>query len=135
MGKADKSVSVKLHGVKELNRAFKQVEGGLSRELRIEFKAVAEAIVSRTRPKVPRVTGAAQASVRPRATSTGASIVGGAGRAEPYYRSLEFKNLGAPGRFIYPTIAESTEVIGRGADEALETVIKRAGFETHGSAD
>lgn len=131
---ADKSVRVELRGVKELNRAFKAMDRDLPKELRVEFKGVAAALVDRIRPKVPRLTGTAQGGVRPRATSTGASIVGGAGKAEPYYRSLEFKNLGAPGRYIYPTIAENTEVIGKGADEAIEKVAKRNGFETRGSA-
>lgn len=138
-------------------RAFKQLDTELPKELRREFKAIAEMVAGRIRGKVPRRTGAAASSVTTRAGSTGAGIAFGGSKA-PYFPWLDFGGSvgrghrpgsawsgairreweGIPrgsGRYVYPTIAESKGDIGAAADEAIRRVARRADFDTKGSAD
>lgn len=142
---ADKSVRVELRGVKELNRAFRQLETGMDVELRLAFKAIAQQVATRVAAKVPRLTGTAAGSVKPRASGGSAGVAAGGARAE-YYPWLDFggrvgrskgnyRELVVGGRYLYPTIGESKEDIGRMADEAIQIVARKADFETRGSAD
>lgn len=131
--------------MKELNRAFKQVDANLPKELRLAFKQIASDVASRAARKVPRVTGNAASSITPRASGSSAGIAFGGSRAE-YYPWLDFggrvgrsrsvyRDVISGGRYVYPTIAESRDDIGRMADDAIQLVARRADFETRGSAD
>lgn len=142
---ADKSVRVEIRGGRELARAFKQLETGLDKELRLAFKEIARFVANRAASKVERLTGRAAASLKPRATSSGAGIAFGGSAAE-HYPWLDFggrvgrnrsivREIVPGGRYVYPTIGESKEEIGQMADDAIRTVAKRADFETRGSAD
>jgi hypothetical protein len=142
---ADRSVRVELRGAKDLNRAFKRLETGLEKELRAAFREIARTVAGRAAAKVPRLSGVAAGSIKPRASQTGAGIAFGGSSAE-YYPWLDFggrvgrgksvyRDLVVGGRYVYPTIAESKDDIGRMADEAIRDVAKKADFETKGSAD
>lgn len=142
---ADKSVRVEIRGGRELARAFKRLETGLDKELRAGFREIARTVAGRAASKVPRLTGRAAGSIKPRASQAGAGIAFGGSSAE-YYPWLDFggrvgrgkslyRDLATGGRYVYPTIAESKDDIGRMADDVIREVARKADFETKGSAD
>lgn len=135
-------VSVKITGLRELGRAFRQMDVDLPKELKAEFLPVAQRVVGVVQQRMPHRSGRAQGSVKARASARGASIAAG-GRAAPYYQWLDFggsvgrnrsvkRTMPKGGRYIYPAIAESRDEIVKGADEAVAKVARSAGFGTRG---
>jgi phage gpG-like protein len=141
---------VQVRGIRELNKALKEVESELPKAMRIGFKEIADHVVQRTRAKVPRVSGKAAGSVKPRASQKGAGIAFG-GSAAPYYPWLDFggstgrghkpKQSGSgaikrpfmkEGRYVYPTIKEENEYITDAVDKLISEVVDKAGFDQRG---
>lgn len=132
---------MELHGVRELQRAFKQVGGGTETNLKAEFFNIARSVAISAQAKVPHRTGRAADSIKPRSTNRGGSIAFG-GRAAEYMPWLNFggrvgrnrsifRELVKPDRYIYTTISEHREETAKAADQAIERAAKSAGFETH----
>lgn len=142
-------ISVKVTGIRELQRALRQVSDEAPRELRDEFRKLAERIAGKVADRVPHVSGRAAGSVKPRATQRGASIAVG-GQAAPYYPWLDFggsvgrghrpgiswsgavKRMAQDGgRYLYPTLRDENESIRKDLDQVLGRLASKAGFETH----
>jgi|GEM_PF-1917747 len=134
------SVRIEVRGVKELAGAFKAVDAGLPLELKRRFKAIAETVASLTRSKMPRISGHAASSIKARATARTASIAFGGFMAE-YEPWLDFggrvgrnRSVDRPrvqgGRYLYPSIAEQGPETAKAAEDAVNDVARRAGFET-----
>lgn len=135
-------VKVEFEGIGKFKKALKSVADDLPRELQAEFKEVAVFIAGQIASVVPRgESGKARASVKPRATQTGASIRAG-GASAPYMPWLDYggkvgrnKSIVRPfistGRYVYPTILGEREVIESAAEHAIVSVAKKAGFESH----
>lgn len=119
---------VEVRGIRELRSAMRRFDTEMPGKLKDGMRGIAEDVVSRTASKVPRRSGAAVGSLRPRASQTGAAIAFG-GQAAPYFPWLDFGGttgighrpgvpwsgsikrewLGNPkgsGRYVYPTIEE-----------------------------
>jgi hypothetical protein len=139
---AKSDVRVVTHGIPELQRALKRLGNGAEKELKSEFKDIAEDVAADVRPKVPSISGRAASSVKGRGTSRGGSIAFG-GSAAPHYPWLDFggrvgrnRSIERPfvpeGRYLYPTIREKRPELIRRTDEVIERLAKKAGFTTHG---
>ena len=150
-------MAVHVTGIRDLQAALRDVDKDLAKELRVGFNEVARIVVDAARPKVPRRSGAAQASMKPRSTQRAAGIAVGGTKA-PYYGWLEFggtvgkgrvaggakkKALVAGagkrpyvvgGRYIYPTLHDKRPEIDAKVDEVMGRLAARAGFETGGTA-
>lgn len=153
-------VSVRVTGVAEFSRALKGVDTNLPKELRLEFKGVAEHVIGVAQQRMPFRTGEAAKSLKPRATQRGAGIAFPAGgrpwkgvKAD-YYPWLDFggttgrgrvagsghekaKVGGAivrpvikGGRYLYPAIAESRQFIEDAVDAAVKKLAAEADFDT-----
>ena len=143
--------AIEVRGLREVQSALRKVDKELPKQLRTEFKAIAEDVVTGIQQKVPRLTGHAAASVRPRASQRGAAVALG-GNAAPYFPWLDFGGttgkghrpgvagsgsvkrdwMGRPGngRYVYPTIAEKRADIEQAAEDAVIKVARGAGLET-----
>ncbi len=127
-------------GLRELRRDLRKVAPELLPLLRDELKkAVDTTVVPRARAKMPRITGAAQDSVR--AVSGGNTVFIRAGGAKvPYYgwldfggtlakvglrRNEQYRSILKSGRYLYPAIAESSSALANAAAEASDTVLDR----------
>ncbi len=144
------SVRVNVSGISEVSGAFKQVDARLPKELQKKLKAVADHVIGVAQQKMPYQSGAAETSLKPRATGRGsASILFPAGGPDSahdpvgYYPWLDFggktgrqHGIKRPvikgGRYLYPAIAESQAYISNAVDDAIETLAKEAGFDTEG---
>ncbi len=149
---------LRVRGLSEVTRAFRQVDKSLNKELVRGFKDVARHVVDVARRKMEFGPGEAMSSIKPRATQKGAGIArpeGGRpwkGEKADYYPWLEWGGstgrghkdrvggsgaiqrpfVGHDGRYLYPAIGESKEFIRQAVDEDVERVVKRAGFTTTG---
>lgn len=139
---ARSDVRVVTHGIPELQKALKALGNGAEKELKSEFKDIAEEVAEAVRPKVPKRSGRAASSVKGRGTSRGGSIAFGGSKAE-YYPWLDFggrvgrnrsieRPFVAEGRYVYPTIREKRDDLIRRTDDVIERLAKKAGFTTHG---
>ena len=136
-------VKIQVRGLRELRNALTKVDAESKDRLKAAFRHIAEHVVSSAQGKVPRRTGAAAGSIKPRSTTTGAGLAFG-GTAAPYFPWLDFggrvgrqKHTTRPfiktGRYIYPTIKEMSPEIIKLTDEAMKDAISSAGFEQDGS--
>ena len=143
---ADKSVSVKVTGLTQLVRAFKETDTELPKHLKTELLTVATDVVGKVVGKVPHgKTGRAGGSVKARSTSRGASIAAG-GRAAPYWTWIDWGGstkrwpsgairrtfIKGDGRYLYATIKEENTNIKEAVDAAVKKVALEAGFDTTG---
>lgn len=136
---------VRVDGLKELRRALNQVDKELTKELAAAFKEIGEQVAVKARQDVPSRSGRARASIRAGTSGNKAFIAGGKKRV-PYYGWLDFgtrnPQSGQPrsvgpwkrsgvgpkgGRFIYPAIDDSRDMIRRRVIGSME-IAKETAF-------
>lgn len=90
-------LAIKVVGLNEFRRGLKGIEAGLPKTMRVTLNSVAELFVGWVRPKIPKRTGRAAASLKPQSTQTQARIAAGGPKA-PYYPWLDFGGTVGRGR-------------------------------------
>lgn len=81
--------AVRVTGLREFRKAVGQVDAELPKAVRIALNAAAETVVDAAVPDIPRESGDAARSVKPRSTGTAVRVVAGGNKA-PYYPWLDF---------------------------------------------
>lgn len=130
---------ISIEGLAEFNRGLRKLDAEAPKGLRIALNEAANLLVDRTRPQIPRRTGAAAASLKAKSTRTSARV-GMGGRKAPYMPWLDFggragKNKGVvrpfyrEGRYLYPTLARIRPEIETALRNALVGVARDAGLE------
>lgn len=131
--------TIRVDGLKELNIALRKVDRDAPRELASELSGISTHVMNRARPKVPRISGDAAASIKVRKKAKGSMLAIGGARA-PYMPWLNFggsvgrsksihRPMVKPDYFIYRTLSEEKSTIDRMLNSALERMGRRAGFE------
>lgn len=137
--------AIRVQGLRELQQALRRIDKNVEKELKNSLREAAKVVAEATAQKVPKRTGRAAASVKPRSTGRGASIALGGSRA-PYYPWLDFggstKVPGAGnrvqrdrvqgGRYLYPALTEKNAEVLEIVDEAMERLAERHGITTRG---
>ena len=105
---------ITIEGLRDFQRALRQMDGDLPRKLRLVGNEAAELVIDAASPYVPRgESGKARASLVARSSQREA-IVRAGGRRAPYYPWLDFggklprgqtRRFFRSGRFIYPAFA------------------------------
>lgn len=137
------SDSVRVDGLRDLQRALRGISKEAAKELRLALREIAAEIAKSASAKVPRRSGRAASSYKPRASGAGAAIAFGGTRA-PYAPWLDFggrvgvnKSVSRPfireGRYLFPTIGENSDEIKNRADEAMKRLADKYGFDQRGS--
>lgn len=132
---------IQVEGLTQFNRALKKLDSDAPKGLRVALNAAADVVVQAARQRVPKRTGRAAASIKPRSTRTAVRIAAGGNRA-PYYPWLDFgggvgrnKSIQRPflkeGRYIYKVYAEKKQSgeFQRALEKALAGVVEQAGLE------
>lgn len=130
---------IRVEGLREFSRNLKKLDADLPKALRIALNEAADVVVKGARPKVPRKSGRAAASVKARSTRTAVRVVGGGNRV-PYYPWLDFggrvgrnKSVRRPflkeGRYIYASYFANTDEFTKVLEAALLDVARQAGVE------
>lgn len=131
-------VTIHVQGLKEYQKALKNIDNSLGPELRKGLNEVAEIVVRGVVPLVPRRTGAAASSVKAGSTQRGANIKVGGNKA-PYYLWLDFggrvgrnKSIRRPflkeGRYVYPTLRNKRDEAIEKLEEVLDRLARQEGF-------
>jgi hypothetical protein len=84
-----------IDGLAQFQRNLRAMDSDLPKALRIAMNQAADVVVSDAKPRVPKKTGKAAASIKAASTRTAVRIKAG-GRRAPYYPWLDFG--GAVGR-------------------------------------
>lgn len=130
--------TIKVTGLKEFTRGLRRMDSDLPKGVRLALNEASNLLIDATRPKIPRRTGKAAASLRAQSTRSEARVAVGGPKA-PYYPWLDFggatgrkKATKRPfykeGRYIFPTLAEKREDIQKVMQEALADLAKSAGM-------
>lgn len=135
---------VEVTGIADLQKALRQIDKDLPKELAAGLAGAAEIVADEARPMVPRRSGAAAGSIKVKKQQRGAALAVG-GTAAPYFPWLDFggavgrnKSVRRPfiktGRYIYPALKKKDKQVRARVDEVLEQMAKKAGFDTGGNA-
>ncbi len=131
---------IRIEGLASISRSLRKIDSEAPKQLRIVFNDAANLLVDRTRPKIPKRTGAARASLKARSTRTAARVAVGGNRAA-YFPWLDFggsgKKPGRPahrqffpdGRYVYPTLADIRPEIEDMLSDGLTAVVNSVGLE------
>lgn len=135
-------LKIEIGGLAQLSRALKAVDADAPKQLRLVLNDSAELLVTKTRPKIPEVSGASRRSLVARSTRTSARVAVG-GRRAPWFPWLDFggegRIAGRPaarpfekeGRYVYPTARLIRPDIERSLQDGLDAVVRSAGLELH----
>jgi hypothetical protein len=130
---------IKVEGLREFQRALGKLNSDLPKALRIALNGAADIVVEGTRPKVPRRSGRAQASIKARSTRTTVRVSEGSNRA-PYMPWLDYggrvgrnRSVVRPfrkeGRYLYLTFTDKRDEVTDVLTKALVDVARQAGLE------
>ena len=97
---------IRIDGLAAFSRKLRKVNADLPKALRVALNDAAGIVVDEARPKIPRRTGRAQASIKVRSTRTLARVSGGNNKA-PYYPWLDFGGrVGRRGHTVRPFLKD-----------------------------
>ncbi len=130
---------IKVEGLAEFSRGLRKLDKEAPKGLRVALNGVADFLVQKTQPLIPRRTGAAARSLVARSTRTSARIAVG-GRKAPYYPWLDFggrtgrnRSVERPfyseGRYLYPTLGKNRDEISDRLRVAIVAVAENAGLD------
>lgn len=131
--------AIRIDGLSEFVRSVKKLDSELPKAVRIGLNDAMGVVVGYARPKIPKRSGRAAASLKARSTRTEARVAAGGRRAE-YYPWLDFggkvgrkKSVKRPfigdGRYLYPALTERRQQITDALQNALVSVAEAAGLE------
>lgn len=131
--------AIKIEGLREFRAGLKRMDKGLPKGIRIALNSVVDIVVDDARPRIPRRTGRAAASLKSQSTQTKARIKAGGSRA-PYFPWLDFggrtgrnKSVVRPffkkGRYVWLSFADKRTEVTEALDDALADVARGAGLE------
>jgi len=130
---------IRVEGMKELQRALKELDGESQKEIRVALNEVAVTVAQGAARRVPVRTGAARESLRAMSSQRETRISAG-GRKAPWYGWLDFggavgrnNSVRRPfvrqGRYIFPTIGANRDGLARAVRDALVALARRKGLE------
>lgn len=125
-------------GLREFAKALKQLDANAPKAVRLAGNEVADLIVTRTRPLIPRKTGKAAGSLKASSTRTLVRISMGGPRA-PHMPWLDWggktgrQGAARPfikeGRYLYPTFRANRDEAERVLTKALVKAAEDAGLD------
>lgn len=130
---------VKIRGLRELQKALRDLDGESQKRLRAVLNDVAETIAAGARRRVPTRTGAAKASVKVASGQREAKVKEGSAKA-PYAPFLDYggrvgrnRSVNRPfvpgGRYLYPTYHANKAGIAPALEKALNALVEDAGLD------
>ena len=129
---------INVEGLDSLRAGLRKADAGLAKELGQAGKQAADIVARTAKPKVPVLTGRAQASLRAVVVNGGGGVRGGGPKA-PHFGWLNFggrvgrnksvtRERVKPDRYVYTSLEEKRdEVVGAYVDGVNE-VLRRAGL-------
>jgi hypothetical protein len=130
---------ISVTGLAEFNRGLRKLDSEAPKGLRVALNGVADLLVQKTVPLIPRRTGAAAGSLKAKSTRTSARVSMG-GRRAPYAAWLDFggktginRSVDRPfykeGRYLYPTLRKIRSEIEAALHTSIAQVARSAGLD------
>jgi hypothetical protein len=131
---------VNITGLKEFQRALRDMDKALPKQIRLVLNDATELVLDWARPRIPTKTGRAKASLKARSSQREARVAMGGTRA-PWMPWLDFggegKRPGRPparqfikaGRYLYPGLEARRDDITQKMSEGLDALGREAGLE------
>jgi hypothetical protein len=130
---------VKIEGLREFQASLRRMDRDLPKQLRVVLNEAAEVVVEGARPKIPRRTGRAAASLRVQSSQRESRVAAGGARV-PYYGWLDFggsvgrkRSIRRPflrdGRYIYPTFRDRRATFQRILEKGLHDLATKSGLD------
>jgi cytosine/adenosine deaminase-related metal-dependent hydrolase len=132
---------IKIEGLRDFQRALKQMDGESQKQLRIALNKAADLVAADASAKVPRRSGRAAHTVRAQSSQTEARVLGGTKKIS-YYPWLDFggrigrnksvhREFVKRGRYIYPAYVRQYSDVMAALTDALVELAQDAGLEVH----
>lgn len=132
-------VTIAVQGLREFNRSLRRLDSEAPKGLRLALNGVADFVVGKIQPTIPRRSGKARASLKKASTRTAAKIRVGGSKA-PYFPWLDYGGKTGPnrsvsrpfiktGRYVYPGLAKHRAEVATLIERALADLAKDAGLE------
>ena len=133
------TAAIRVVGLKELSRALRKMDTDLPKAMRTAWNTIGDRVIQTARADVPRRSGRAAASIKPRSTRTELRVTAGGNRA-PYYPWLDFggrvgrkRSVARPfysdGRYLYPAYHKHQPEIPDLMSAAIQQIAAAAGIE------
>lgn len=130
---------IRIEGLSQFRAGLKRMDKDLPKGIRIALNGVVDIVVDDARPRIPRRTGRAAASLKSQSTQTKARIKAGGSRA-PYFPWLDFGGRTGPGRsvvrpffkkgrYVWLSFADKRTEITHALEDAMADVARGAGLE------
>jgi len=110
-------------GLTEFEAGIARLDKGLRKTIRLAFAGLGETLIDDARPRVPKITGRARASLKVRPTRTLVEVVGGGSRA-PYYPKLERR-----GRYLERAVRRHRDEVDKVMSKALAVLARSSKIE------
>jgi hypothetical protein len=117
--------TIRVKGLRELDRAFRQLEGGIPKTTRNELAEVARPIADTAREKISQYRGAKLNTIRPRATGRSVFVTQAARKVTG--KRADFGSL-QMSHGMLPALDEYGDEIIRGLETELDRLASRLGF-------
>lgn len=138
------SQPLQIQGLVEFQKALKNLDGESQKLLRVVLNDVAQIIVNVAKPRVPRKTGAAAASIRAMSSQRESRVAAG-GKKAPYFPWLDYggrvgrgrvgQNSGSvhrdfikTGRYIFPAYEQERANVQKLAEKRLAELATSTGL-------
>lgn len=131
--------AIRVQGLAEFQRNLKKIDSDLPKALRVALNEAADVVVGYAKPRVPKRSGRAAASIKARSTQKAVRIAAGGSRA-PYFPWLDFggrvgrkrsvKRAFLPeGRYLYAGYYARQKEFVEILERSLVDVARKAGVE------
>lgn len=131
--------AIRIEGLAQFRAGLKRMDKDLPKGIRIALNGVVDIVVDDARPRIPRRTGRAAASLKSQSTQSKARIKAGGSRA-PYFPWLDFggrtgrnKSQVRPffkkGRYVWLSFADKRTEVTKALEGAMVDVAKGAGLD------
>jgi hypothetical protein len=117
--------AIRVKGLRELNRALKNAEGDLGKDLRKELKSAAEIVAEDARSKFTGISPESAASMQPRVRAGGAVVEQRKRRTtgqHPQFGRLQME------RAFIPALTEKTPEVVRKLEDMIDDIGRKNGF-------
>lgn len=139
---ANSGVQIDTREVRDLSRRLRGLSKDAQKDLQKELVKITESLAVHVKTKMPSKSGRARASVKARKVSAGMRLAYGGTKA-PHAPWLDFggstKVPGAggrvqrpfikEGRYVWPTVGERSDEIGRDVEAAMQSVARKHGLD------
>jgi hypothetical protein len=131
--------TIQVAGLDDFRKSLRKMDTALPKQMRVALNQASQLVIDYAKPKIPRRSGRAAASLKVRSSQKAARIAAGGTKA-PYYPWLDFGGAVGPskgvkrafyteGRYIYPALRQNRDEITGVLEASLIELAKSAGIE------